>query len=186
MIQQHSSRPRSVRNATGFACIVAVVGCGAGTRGIVVGSPATATTGGLRPQSTRITLERKPCFGTCPVYMVSITEDGSVVFDGRAHVDSARRVTSHNDADRVASLMRLFDDSQFFTLDDKYVYGEQNCHAYASDAPIVITSITIGGRTKRVEHDQGCSGVPAQLTLLENRIDEIARVWRWTSGQPPR
>lgn len=182
----YRSHRQTMRHAIRFVWVAAVCGCVAGTRGVVGQSPAAVTTGGLQPQAIRITLERKPCFGTCPVYIVSIAGDGSMVFDGRAHVDSVRRVTSRIDPSRVDSLMRLFEDSHFFTLDDKYVYGEQNCRLYAADAPIVITSISIGGRIKRVEHDHGCSGVPAQLTLLENRIDEIARVWRWTTGQPPR
>jgi hypothetical protein len=118
--------------------------------------------------------------------MVSIEGDGSVVFDGIAHVDSARRVTSHIDVARVTALTRLLDESHFFTLDDKYVSGERNCPLYATDAPTVITSIEIGGRTKRVQHDLGCSGPPARLAVLEDRIDELAEVWRWTNGQRPR
>jgi hypothetical protein len=182
----HGSGPlRIVWNVARFSCVFTVAGCGVGTPR-AVGAPATVASDTQPPPSTLVTLERRPCFGTCPVYVVSIAGDGSVVFEGRAHVDSARRITSHIDASSVAAIVRLFDDSEFFTLDDKYIYGEQNCPPYAWDAPIVITSLAKGDRTKRVEHDQGCGGAPGKLTLLENRIDEIAQVWRWTTGQPPQ
>jgi len=168
---------KSILAACRVASAIVLVGCGAGARGAVIRSPASTA----RPQSgfTLITLERKPCFGTCAVYAVSITGEGAVVFDGRQHVDSIRRVASRIDAERVAALVQLFDEAQFFTLDDRYVYGEQNCRIYASDAPTVITSITTGSRVKKVEHDAGCSSVPPRLADLERRIDEIVGTSRW-------
>lgn len=180
MIHLRSRRPR-IRDGIGFAWVAAVAGCAVGTPSAVT-RPAATT---IRPPFISITLERTPCFGTCPVYLVSIAGDGAVLFEGRFHVDSAR-VTSHLNVDDVAALAQLFDESQFFALADKYVSGEENCSAYATDAPMVITSIAIDGRSKRVEHDRGCSGVPGRLSLLEDRIDGIVRVWRWTTGQPPR
>jgi len=42
-------------------------------------------------QIDAITLERTSCFGTCPVYKVSVRRDGSVAYDGKQFV----RVTGH-------------------------------------------------------------------------------------------
>ena len=144
---------------------------------------ATPDTSGATPSAapavTRVTLERKPCFGTCPVYRVSVAEDGAVVFEGVRHVASVGSFTGRIDAERVAALARLFEEHDYFALDDKYAYGEANCAQYGTDAPTVITSVTIGGRTKRVEHDLGCFGVPPRLSDLESRIDEIVGTSRW-------
>lgn len=176
MIRRRRGLLRGVLSAR-FAMVIATLGCGTGAA--VARSPSPARAGETRSQATLITLERKPCFGTCPVYVVTVTGDGVVVFDGRAHVDSIRRVTSRIDTDHVAGLIRLFDESQFFTLDDRYLYGEQNCRQYAADAPIVITSITTGNRAKKVEHDAGCFSVPQRLVDLEQKIDEIVGTARW-------
>ncbi len=39
--------------------------------------------------------------------------------------------------------------------------------------PVVVTSLTIGGRTKTVRHFEGAPDAPTALTELENRIDAI-------------
>jgi hypothetical protein len=38
------------------------------------------------PAPTAVTLERTPCFGTCPVYQVAISRSGMVRFVGKQHV----------------------------------------------------------------------------------------------------
>jgi hypothetical protein len=157
-------------------CVLALAAC-APPNGAVPDS--SAATPGAAPAVTRVTLERTPCFGTCPVYRVSVGGDGAVAFEGLGYVDSIGSFTGRIDADRVAALARLFEEHDYFALDDKYAYGEANCAQYGTDAPMVITSVTIGGRSKRVEHDLGCGGVPPRLSDLESRIDEIIGTSRW-------
>ena len=185
MSRAQAWRPDTMRRVAFLAAIVVLAGCRLGTRGSVEDQPARADTGRAQGTLTLVTLERRPCYGTCSTYMISIAGDGSVVFDGRANVDSARRVNSHVNPDSVSALVRLVEARNFFALPDRYAYGVPGCEPYYFDASIVITSLSIGGRTKRVEHDQGCSGAPASLTMLENRIDEISQSWRWTTGRPP-
>jgi len=139
--------------------------------------PHESTTSESHPVG--IMLERKPCYGTCPVYSLTISGDGHVFFEGRQHVDSVGKFSAHIDPDRLIALIRLFDEKQFFELDDRYVMGEKNCQPYATDAPTVITSLTARGQTKRVEHDAGCVGVPARLGEIERAIDQAAGVARW-------
>lgn len=165
---------KSMRAAVAL-CGLALAGCAA--NGAVPDS--SAATPDAAPAFTRVTLERKPCFGTCPVYRVAVTEDGAVVFEGLQHVDSVGRFAGRIDAQRVAALARLFDEHDYFALDDRYAYGEPNCPQYGTDAPTVITSITSGDRSKRVEHDLGCAGVPQRLHDLERGIDEIVGTSRW-------
>lgn len=128
---------------------------------------------------TSITFERTPCFGNCPVYAITVAGDGSVVFTGTRDVDSTGRFTGRVDAERTAALRRAFDDAQYFTLDDKYGYGEANCREYGADAARILTSITTTERTKRVEHDLGCANVPSRLVDLYRRFDEIVGTYRW-------
>lgn len=174
MTYQLTRRP-VIWNGLSLALVAVVVACASGNQGAVT----------LPAPFISITLERTPCFGTCPVYRVSIAGDGAVLFEGRNHVDSAH-ATSRLSADEVMALRRFFDDARFFELDDSYVSGEKNCTPYFTDAPTVITSIAIDGRSKGVRHDRGCGGVPERLSSLEDGIDRIVGVWRWTKGQPPQ
>ena len=61
----------------------------------------------------------------------------------------------------------------YFSLNDKY--NERTI----TDAPSVITSITIDGKTKTIEHYHGDFNAPEQLIELENRIDEIINSKQW-------
>lgn len=132
----------------------------------------------------RITLERRPCYGTCPVYTVRVDQSGAVAFDGSRFVSRSGPVNGAVSADSVSALAAAFANGGFFELADRYVAGTPACQRYAADAPIVVTTITLGARTKRVEHDHGCTGVPPQLTALEDRVDSIAGTRRWIVAAP--
>jgi hypothetical protein len=146
-------------------------------------SAATDTAAPTTPAITLVSLERKPCFGTCPVYVVTIASDGAMVFEGRKYVDSMGTKNTKLDAARVKAIHALIADHQFFALDDKYAYGEANCRTYASDAPVVITTVTTKDKVKRVEHDGGCADTPPRLRDLEQRIDSLADVARFIRGK---
>lgn len=129
--------------------------------------------------SVRISLERRPCFGACPVYTVTLDGSGAVRFDGRRFVKDTGTVTDTLPAVRVDSLRAELEAAGYFGFADRYVMGQPACERYATDLPTVITEVRIGPRAKRVEHDHGCAGAPARLTALERRIDEVAGVGRW-------
>ena len=55
-----------------------------------------------------ITLERTACFGTCPVYQVSIFEDGTVMYNGENFVDVTGEQTSSIDPETVELMVNAF------------------------------------------------------------------------------
>jgi hypothetical protein len=139
--------------------------------------PATADVASPAPV---ITLERTPCFGTCPVYAVSISMSGRVRFEGRNHVTKQGVATAEIPPARVDSLLHELEAGGYFDFADAYVMDAPACGLYATDSPTVITSVTAGGRSKTIRHDYGCFAAPAELARLERRIDEVAGTARWT------
>jgi uncharacterized protein DUF6438 len=127
-----------------------------------------------------ITLERTSCFGSCPVYRVAVTPSGEVTYEGKAHVRRVGSDTLRISQQQVDSLLTEIEQAGYFTFDDRYVASEPACGRYATDAPSVITSVTLRGRTKTITHDYGCTGVPGALTIVERRIDETLGSSRWT------
>lgn len=127
----------------------------------------------------RITLERRPCFGACPVYTVTLERTGGVAFEGRRFVADSGTHTGSIPPARADSLFREVEAAGWFTFADRYAMGEPACERYATDLPSVITEVRMNGRTKRIEHDHGCMGAPEKLAALEQRIDEVAGVRRW-------
>ena len=131
------------------------------------------------PAAGSVSLERGSCYGTCPVYTVSVDRSGAVRFEGRRFVADTGVFTAIAPAARVDSLLAELEAGGFFRLVDRYGMGEPGCDRYATDLPTVIIEVRVGGRTKRVEHDHGCAGAPAALSAMERRIDEVTGVEQW-------
>jgi hypothetical protein len=128
-----------------------------------------------------ITLERGACFGTCPIYKVSIASDGTVMFEGFNYTKTKGKATARIKRQDFQKLVKEFEKIKYFSLDDKYVPGEANCGPSATDMPYVKSSIQLKGKAKSVSHYQGCFGseVVRSLFALDRRIDEVAGTAKW-------
>ena len=129
-------------------------------------------------RDVRITLERTPCFGRCPIYRVEIDGSGRVVFEGRGFVKESGRHEGTVSASEVQALARELENAGFFGLRTHYPPDK-------TDHAGVITSVTIDGRTHRIEHNLGSDSAPSVLSDLERRIDEVAGTARWIGETPP-
>ena len=128
-----------------------------------------------------ITLERTPCFGRCPVYRVSISRSGLVRYEGKRFVADSGTDSARISREAVTRLLGELEQAGFYGFDEKYVAGASACGLYATDLPSAITSVDDGKRSKRIEHDHGCSEAPGALAGLENKIDQVAGTLRWTA-----
>jgi acetamidase/formamidase len=134
-----------------------------------------------QPKSGFITLERTVCFGSCPSYKVTITQDGTVTYEGRDFVKTKGTATAQIKPEEFNKLVNEFEKTKYFSLDDRYEPGAPGCPNAATDSPSARTSIHMNGKTKGVSHYYGCrdSEVLRALTALERKIDEIAGTERW-------
>jgi hypothetical protein len=136
------------------------------------------------PPDTLISLRRPDCFLTCADYLVTITADGTVTFEGYANVRVKNRVQSRISRDKVQILVTAFAKAKFFSLRDKYVWQEDGCRKVWPDSSAATTSILINGKSKSVDHYLGChrkgrTSYPEALTRLEHLIDETANTAQW-------
>jgi hypothetical protein len=131
------------------------------------------------PRAVSITLERTPCFGPCPVYRVEVGGTGKVVYDGRGFVEERGRWERTVPASEVQELAREIEAAGYFSLRDNYP-------AEATDHATVITSVTIDGKTKRIEHDLSSRTAPAALEKLYERIGQVAGTKEWVGDPVPR
>ena len=120
-----------------------------------------------------ITLERTACHGFCPVYTLTIQGDGTVVYEGKDFVKTRGRVKLTIQKEKIEQLIEEFEAIDYFNLNDEYT------DRTITDAPSVITSITVDGITKTIEHYQGDFTAPEELTRLEDKIDEIINTYQW-------
>lgn len=133
------------------------------------------------PPDTVITLERDECGGYCPVYMVTISANGGVVYKGKKFVKMVGIAKGHVSVDTLRRLISDFEAVGYFSLKDGYSPARGNCPRVATDLSSATTSIRIGGKSKSVEHYHGCSGLDVlkDLAALEDKIDEAVNARQW-------
>lgn len=157
--------------------VIAVSACG--TRAT---APPPEENPALVPADTlaAITLYRSPCTSRCPVYSVSVTPDGLVTYSGTENVRRLGVERTRISRARVAALLRELEAANYFLFAGRYRPSEPVCGRYVPDASTVITTVRLGRRIKRIEHDHGCGAAPMSLRVLESRIDEALGTGRWT------
>lgn len=133
------------------------------------------------PQDTLITLERTVCYGTCPSYKLTISADGSVLFEGLRFVKKVGTVESTISQEALRALIERFEKINYFHLRNRYEDSGDGCEGAVSDGPSAITSIRINGKSKSVRHYYGCRGIDvlAELTKLEQAIDDAVNTAQW-------
>jgi membrane dipeptidase len=119
-----------------------------------------------------ITLERTACFGTCPVYSVTIRDDGTVTYDGREHTKVQGRQTWKIEPAAAEALAREMLDAGFFDLQDEY-------RAMVTDHSTTYTALSMGRRRKRIKN---YVAGPARLKEIEERIDGVAGTAKYVRG----
>jgi hypothetical protein len=126
-----------------------------------------------------VSLERAPCFGTCPVYRLTISRSGLVRFTGIRYTAHVGDTTAQIPPARVDSLLAELREGGYFDLADAYEPGTEVCGRAATDNPSATTAVVLDGRRKEIRHYYGCSAAPQKLVGLERRIDEVAGSERW-------
>src|SRR5262249_19118242 len=126
-----------------------------------------------------IVLERGPCFGTCPIYRVSITRAGDVHFILLSRPDSGRVRQRHVKPEDFHSLMTVAVWGRFFSLPDTIVGHPQYCPTSLTDLPSATLSIFLPNRHKSIEDYGGCLWAPFILRQLEKAVDETAKTRGW-------
>ena len=123
----------------------------------------------------KFTLERTPCCGPCPVYKVTVSGAGEVEYFGEAHVDKAGTHRWRISRRRLQRLAEALERANYLHLEGDYTRGG------ITGAPGCLISVEYDdGRSKCVAHLLGDPAAPDALTDLEDEIDRITGVERYT------
>ena len=147
---------------------------------------AAAQASAAQPDPTfRVTLDRGPCFGTCPSYAVSLDWKGRVTFVGRppGRGDGSPACLGNHSwhvAPMAESRLKaLIDRSSFFNFKRAY-------RANITDLPQFTVTVTRRGRTHSViDHAGQLVGMPRAMSAIENAIDVAATPRAGMPGPPP-
>ena len=103
-----------------------------------------------------IRMERKGCYGRCPMYILDIQPDGSVKFDGKGYTKTIGTVESKLTRDQLQQLISTIRENDFFTFNSSYATGADGCPTTATDMPTVILWVRLDRSEKTVSHYHGC------------------------------
>jgi hypothetical protein len=161
---------RRARPATSVAILLLLAACS----GLQLTTAVTTV-----PADFEVTLERGPCFGSCPVYKLMVGADGQVVYEGIRFVEvEGTQIVMLGPGD-VRDIAQAVVDATFFTLEDEYT-------VQATDLPSILLTVTMDGNTKQVYHyGVGCGTdldtAPAQLCALEGMLEAIPMANGWVT-----
>jgi hypothetical protein len=115
-------------------------------------------------------IERTPCFGKCPAYMITVQRDGSATYVGRSNAEREGTYTGKVDQ---TTMVKLFDKANavgFFDMQDKY-------DGPITDIPSTIIRLNANGRDKKVH---GRYKTPPSFKPFAQFADSLLLPVTWT------
>ncbi len=127
------------------------------------------------------TLVRAPCDDFCPGYTVSISSDGTVVFDGREWVTWQGLATKQVPVARLAPLLQKLRDINFWQIDGKgdgrvMLPNGTVTLTLPPNRPVYSVTVFQGDKSKQV---QGITGGRYAEGDLPELIDQVADIADW-------
>jgi hypothetical protein len=127
--------------------------------------------GGAEPaDSLVVSLQRTPCFGTCPAYTITVYRSGYATYFGSSHVQLEGLHEARIGLDTLHRILADAERSGFYQFQDKYDRD-------VSDLPSSILRVVGNGRDKRV---LARIGTPEAFKLLFARVEELLLPVVWT------
>jgi Domain of unknown function (DUF6438) len=130
-------------------------------------------------EMTSVTLRRGPCFGTCPMYEVTLTADGSASWHGERFVDRLGHHEGQVDVNDFGRLARFIQRAEFFGWEPEYL-------ANVTDLPDYFLTVVASNQSKTVR--QNGVDEPADFWVIAALVDGLALAVEWTpapSGRGP-
>ena len=110
-----------------------------------------------------IEMKKTPCFGHCPVYTITIGNNGKGLFEGSENVENIGTYRFRLSGVEIEELIISFEKARFFELEDKY-------YKLMSDLPTTWLTYRANGKQKEI---MDYYGAPEELKALENEIETL-------------
>ena len=108
-------------------------------------------------------IKRTACYGKCPIYRLTILDNGQVIYEGKQFVEKIGTYAGLLNSEDVETILKKAKETSYFELEDAY-------DVPIADFPTCVTSVTKAGKTKRVMNKQGA---PASLKKFETYLDSL-------------
>lgn len=109
-------------------------------------------------------MERSPCRGNCPSYIVTIDSKGNVIYEGRRSVNYIGTYRKTISSAQLKQIVAAMNNANYFSFDEKY--DNENI----ADAVTWTINYTNRGKTKQVTDRYGA---PETLKELQIKLEDI-------------
>lgn len=123
----------------------------------------------LQEISIVASMEKGPCYGRCPVFNLTIYENGIVTFEGKRFTDREGMYYRKLNKKEISALREKFREADFFSFNRVYP-------SRIPDMATVSISYNEGDKSATV---MGKEGRPEAVMKLENYLDKIANSGEW-------
>lgn len=117
--------------------------------------------------------EKTPCFGKCPVYSITLFDDGSIYLEGKMNLSYIGKYQSQLSKAQMVELQFKAEEIGYFSLENTYPPKGQPLMA---DFPLTKTYIRIGNKEKIISnrHDS-----PTSLRQFEAYLENLYFALDW-------
>ena len=129
-------------------------------------------------QNANIILKRGPCFGTCPVYTLSVAGSGWVVYHGEDFVDIKGNHEIYISPTRAKELILTFVIQEFFSYARDYDEYDN-----WTDLSCTYLTLSIGGISKTASRYAHPPSYPKRLHFLETEVERVTNAVQWVGQQ---
>jgi len=139
--------------------------------GMIVACAAAASLGGCKNKHVEsITYQTGPCFGTCPVYTVTVHSNGQGVFTGQAHTTVTGQQNFTVTAAQYQAFVNHLAPIRPASGTVRYDFQSGNCTGgFATDLPSAdVKWHTFGGQQQELFLNYGCRF--ANSTAMAQRL----------------
>ncbi len=161
--------PRLIRIPVllGLLAVVFLLSCKGTKQAAHSGEPVSTD-----PDSLFAAIERTPCFGRCPTYVISIYKSGYVVYEGRQFVENIGFFYTFISKKQLDGISAMADKTGFAGMKD--AYHDPNI----VDVPSTFTTCRVNGKLKRIDNTFG--EPPQGLLDFESFLDNMFTGTKWT------
>jgi len=118
--------------------------------------------------------QRTACFGYCPVFELTIYDNGYATFNGKRNTDLQGFYTGQINEVDMKAIIDTAEQINFFEMEAEY-------DGKITDIPSAISLINKGGRKQVLNRYQG----PKELRSLEALFDRLVKETQWQEATPP-
>lgn len=120
-------------------------------------------------------IKRTPCYGTCPVYEITVYESGYAVYHAERFLDSLGKFEGWLTRQQIDSIKAYAKQVEYFSLDD--VYDDM----YVTDVPSTRTRMRFDGKDKSIRNRYKS---PRKLASFEKFLDDKLAAVKWKRTAP--